>query len=194
MAGSKPAIDKRVHGLVADGDVDLASELVLRELGPAILRYVRSAVRDEELAADAFSEFAEDLWMGLPAFRGDSSLKTWAYRVAWNAVLRVRNDTWQRRRTPLSRGRASGLADQLRTCTPVVRERQAKALEALRAKLSLGDQSLLALRVDQGLSWSEVAEIVATDGEPVQVDALMKRFQRLKERIGIMARDEGLVD
>jgi RNA polymerase sigma-70 factor (ECF subfamily) len=194
MAVPKPAIDERVHGLVAGGDVDLASELVLRELGPAILRYVRSALRDEELAADAFSEFAEGLWMGLPAFRGDSSLKTWAYRVAWNAVLRVRNDTWQRRRTPLSRGRASGLADQLRTCTPVVRERQAKVLAALRAKLSLEDQSLLALRVDQGLSWAEVAEVVATDGEPVQVDALMKRFQRLKERIGIMARGEGLVD
>ena len=114
--------------------------------------------------------------------------------MAWNAVLRVRNDTWQRRRTPLSRGRASGLAEQLRTLTPLVRERQAKALETLRAKLSLEDQSLLALRVDQGLSWAEVAEIAATDGEPVKVDALMKRFQRLKERIGIMARDEGLVD
>jgi len=187
-------LDERVHGLIAGGGVDLASELVLREMGPAILRYVRSAVRDEELAADAFSEFAEDLWMGLPSFRGDSSLKTWTYRVAWNAVLRVRNDTWQRRRTPLSRGRASGLAEQLRTLTPLVRERQAKALETLRAKLSLEDQSLLALRVDQGLSWAEVAEIAATDGEPVKVDALMKRFQRLKERIGIMARDEGLVD
>jgi RNA polymerase sigma-70 factor (ECF subfamily) len=186
--------DERVHGLIAGGGVGLASELVLRELGPAILRYVRSAVRDEELAADAFSEFAEDLWRGLPSFRGDSSLKTWAYRVAWNAVLRVRNDTWQRRRSPLPQSRASGLAEQLRTCTPVVRERQAKALEALRAKLSLEDQSLLALRVDQGLSWAEVAEIVATNGEPVQVDALMKRFQRLKERIGIMARAEGLVE
>jgi len=194
MEGPQQDLDARVRRLLADGDVAAASELAVRELGPVALRFVRSAVRDEELAADAFSEFAEDLWMGLPAFRGDSSLRTWAFRVAWNAILRVRNDAWQRRRTPLSRGRASELAEQLRTRTPVVLERQARALAALRSKLTVEEQSLLALRVDQGLPWAEVAEVIAADGKPVQVDALMKRFQRLKERIALLAREDGLVE
>jgi RNA polymerase sigma-70 factor (ECF subfamily) len=191
---ANPDLDGRVHGLVAAGKVDEGAELVLRELGPAVLRYLRSTVRDEELAADAFSEFAEGLWTGLPTFRGESSLKTWSFRVAWNAVLRVRNDAWQRRRTPLSRGRPSGLAEQVRTRTPVVRERQARALDALRARLSVDEQSLLALRVDQELPWAEVAAILSVEGEPVNVEALMKRFQRLKDRIAEMARQEGLVD
>ena len=194
MEAPQQDLDARVRRLLADGDVAAASELAVRELGPVALRLVRSAVRDEELAADAFSEFAEDLWMGLPAFRGDSSLRTWAFRVAWNAILRVRNDAWQRRRTPLSRGRASELAEQLRTRTPVVLERQARALAALRSKLTVEEQSLLALRVDQGLPWAEVAEVIAADGKPVQVDALMKRFQRLKERIALLAREDGLVE
>jgi RNA polymerase sigma-70 factor (ECF subfamily) len=189
MEAPQQDLDARVRRLLADGDVAAASELAVRELGPVALRFVRSAVRD-----DAFSEFAEDLWMGLPAFRGDSSLRTWAFRVAWNAILRVRNDAWQRRRTPLSRGRASELAEQLRTRTPVVLERQARALAALRSKLTVEEQSLLALRVDQGLPWAEVAEVIAADGKPVQVDALMKRFQRLKERIALLAREDGLVE
>ena len=108
--------------------------------------------------------------------------------------VRVRNDAWQRRRTPLSRGRASELAEQVRTRTPLVRERQARALEALRSKLTVEEQSLLALRVDQELPWAGVAEVIVADGKPVQLDALMKRFQRLKERIALLAREDGLVE
>jgi RNA polymerase sigma-70 factor (ECF subfamily) len=194
MDGAPQDLDARVLVLLADGDAAAASELAFRHLGPVALRFIRSAVRDEELAADAFSEFAEDLWRGLPAFRGDSALRTWAFRVAWNAILRVRNDAWLRRRTPLSRGGASDLAEQVRTRTPVVLERQARALAALRSRLTVEEQSLLALRVDQGLPWAEVAEVIAADGKPVQVEALMKRFQRLKERIALLAREDGLVE
>jgi RNA polymerase sigma-70 factor (ECF subfamily) len=194
MAAEPKDVDVRVRHLVAEGRVEAASEVVLRELGPDVLRYVRSTIRDEELAADAFSEFAENLWRGLPGFRGEASLRTWAFRVAWNAMLRVKNDTWQRRRVGLSRGPASALADELRTHTPVVLDRQVRVLDSLRSRLSLEEQGLLALRVDQGLSWAEVAEVVASEGEPVRVQALEKRFQRLKERIAEMARAEGLVE
>ena len=194
MEAEPQDIDGRVRLLVAEGHVEAASEVALRELGPAVLRYVRSTIRDEELAADAFSEFAEDLWRGLPGFRGEASLRTWAFRVAWNAMLRVKNDAWQRRRVGLSRGPASALANEMRTHTPVALDRQARVLDSLRSRLSLEDQGLLALRVDQGLSWAEVAEVVASEGEPVKVQALEKRFQRLKERIAEMARSEGLVE
>ncbi len=187
-------IDGRVRRLVGSGQVEAASEVALRELGPDVLRYIRSTIRDEALAADAFSEFAEDFWRGLPGFRGEASLKTWAFRVAWNAMLRVKNDTWQRRRVGLSRGPASALADDMRTHTPVALDRQARVLDSLRSRLSMEEQGLLALRVDQGLSWAEVAEIVASEGEPVRVHALVKRFQRLKDRISEMARAEGLTE
>lgn len=194
MPAPVPDLDVRVHELLAGGDGSSAAELVLREMGPAVLRYVRSSLRNEELAADAFSEFAEDLWKGLGSFRGESSLKTWAFRVAWSAICRVRNDGWERRRAPLSRGRASALAEDLRTRTPVILERQARALESIRARLSIEEQSLLALRIDQGLSWDEIAAVVASEGEPVHAPALAKRFQRLKERIALLAREDGLMD
>jgi RNA polymerase sigma-70 factor (ECF subfamily) len=48
--------------------------------------------------------------------------------------------------------------------------------------------------VDQGLSWDEVAGVLAEGGAPARPDALMKRFERLKDRLGKMARDRGLVD
>jgi RNA polymerase sigma-70 factor (ECF subfamily) len=188
------SLEDRVRELLSLRDQRSAADAAIRGLGPAIIRYMRSSLRDEALAADAFSEFAEDLWQGLQQFRGDASLKTWAYRLAWHAVLRVRNDAWQRRRRPLGDSPASVLAEQVRTKTPQKRERRARALDALRARLSLEDQSLLALRIDQGLPWADIALVVAASGTPVEVDALMKRFQRLKERLAEAARLERLTE
>jgi len=187
-------LEARVRRLLQKGDAAAAAGTVIRELGPSLLRYVRSALLDEEIAADAFADVAEDLWRGLPEFRWECSLRTWALRIAWHAILSVRSDAWQRRRVPLSRGPASALAEDLRTRTPVVRERRSRVLDGLRSRLTPEEQSLLALRIDQGLSWSEVAEVLSADGEAVQSDALAKRFQRLKERIAEMARAEGLVE
>jgi RNA polymerase sigma-70 factor (ECF subfamily) len=66
--------------------------------------------------------------------------------------------------------------------------RQEEKLEKLRAVLSVDDQSLLALRLDQGFSWEEIAQILSASGKPVQAAALMKRFERLKARLAEMVK------
>jgi len=49
------------------------------------------------------------------------------------------------------------------------------------------------LRVDKGLSWQEIAEVLAeTEDDPPDPVALRKRFERLKERLMKMAEKEGL--
>jgi RNA polymerase sigma-70 factor (ECF subfamily) len=187
-------LEARVVALRDAGDPAGAATAAIRELGPAILRYLRSLLRDEEDAAEAFSQFAENLWKGLPAFRAEASLRTWAYRLAWNAAQNLRDGAWRRRGRRFATGEASALAEEVRTRTAVVVERQRQALERLRASLSVEDQSLLALRVDQGLPWTEVAEVLAEEGRQSDPAALMKRFERLKERLGRMAREQGLLE
>jgi len=188
------AIEDRVQDLLRAGDSAGAATAALQELGPQVLGYLRSVLRDESDAADAFSQFAENLWKGLPSFRFDSSLKTWAYRVAWYAALNLRNEAWRRRGRQFATGEASALAEEIRTKTVVRVARQKEALDQLRQSLSVEDQSLLVLRVDQGLSWAEIGEILSEGGEQVQPATLMKRFERLKDRLAKMARDQGLVD
>jgi len=188
------SIEECVQERLRAGDVTGAATAALQELGPSVLGYLRSVLRDEGDAADAFSQFAENLWKGLPSFRFDSALKTWAYRVAWYAALNLRNEAWRRRGRPFATGEASALAEEIRTKTVVRVARQKQALDELRQSLSMDDQSLLVLRVDQGLSWDEIAGIFAEEGTPVQPLTLMKRFERLKDRLAKMARDQGLVD
>ncbi len=190
----RPPLEARVRTLLAAGDRSAAATAAIEELGPAVLRYLRSFLRDEDDAADAFSTFAENVWKGLPTFRANASIRTWAYRIAWNAAVNLKAEAWNRHRRRLATGAASALAESIRTKSFVRVARQQDALDRLRGALSTEEQSLLALRVDQGFSWAEIAEVLSSDGEPVQPATLMKRFERLKDRIAALARSEGLVD
>jgi RNA polymerase sigma-70 factor (ECF subfamily) len=69
----------------------------------------------------------------------------------------------------------------------------ADRLAKLRESLKPDEQTLLILRVDKGLSWKEIAQILAEDTPP-DVGALRKRFERLKERLVRMAEKEGLIE
>jgi len=188
------ATDARVRDLVAKGDLRGAAAEAIRGLGPEVLRYLRATLRDEADAADAFSHFAEGLWRGLPAFRGECTLRTWALRLAVNAAANVRNAAWRRRVRRFRTGEASAIADEIRASSVARADREARGLETLRRALSMQDQSLLALRVDQGLSWEEIAEVFSGTGRPARAATIRKRFERLKARLTQMARDQRLVE
>jgi len=186
-------LDRLVRERLATDGPDGAATALIETLGPAILRYLRSMLRVEEDAADAFSQWSENVWTGLPSFRGESSLKTWGYRLAWNAAQNLRNEAWRKRGQRLATGQASALAMSIQTKSVVVVERQRQALEELRAALSEEDRSLLVLRLDQQLSWNEVAEVLAAEGKRIEPATLMKRFERVKARLGELARERGLL-
>jgi RNA polymerase sigma-70 factor (ECF subfamily) len=97
-------LEARVRALREAGELAAAATAAIRGLGPSVLRYLRSLLRDEDDAAEAFSRFAENLWTGLPGFRGQASVRTWAYRLAWSAAQDLRDGAWKRR------GAASGPA------------------------------------------------------------------------------------
>jgi RNA polymerase sigma-70 factor (ECF subfamily) len=170
-----------------------ATEL-LREYGAQLNRYLSSLLRDELDAAEAFSAFAETMWRTLPSFRGEASLRTWAFRLAWTSARGLRRSAWRRRRERLRTRDESLLGTEIRTGSAVRRERQRSHLEKLRDSLSLQDRSLLGLRIDQELSWGEIAAILATPQHPVDAAAVTKRFERLKQRLARMAREEGFLE
>lgn len=191
---ARMVIDEAIKERVAQGDHRGAATEVLRAFGPKILGYLQAVLRDEADAADAFSVFAEHLWRGLPGWRGQSSLKTWAFKLAWNAALNLKDEAWRRRGRRFRTGEASRLADEIRTKTGVRVERQRQALDALRAELTEEEQTLLVLRIDQQLSWDEIAEVMGDAASPLDAVALRKRYERLKEKLTRLARERGLVE
>jgi RNA polymerase sigma-70 factor (ECF subfamily) len=185
-------LDERVRALLARGQYDEAATVALEELGPEILGYL-CAILGEDDGRDAFSLFAEDLWRGVRTWRGEASLRAWAYRVAWNAARRITRDAYRRRRRTLPSSAASRLAASIASASGDLRGSRRDRLGRLRATLSPREQSLLVLHVDRGLDWAEIAAIL---GNATQVHAatLRKRYQRLKTKLTAMAQEQGLVE
>ena len=188
--------ERRATELLASGDHGAAATLVVREYGPQILGYLAAVVRSDADAGDVFSQFCEDLWRGLPAFRRECPLRVWAYRLAWHAAARFLRDPFRQRGRRLETNELSRIADEVRSSVLLGRADARRAgIERLRGNLSPDEQTLLVLRLDRGLSWREVALVLAEDGAPpVDEPALRKRFERLKDKLARMARDEGLIE
>jgi RNA polymerase sigma-70 factor (ECF subfamily) len=204
-------LEERISGALARREVDQAVTEVLKGYGPQILGYLRAVMRDPEEAEEVFSQFAEDLWKGLAGFRGECSVRVWAYKVAWHAASRYARDPYRRRRDRLATSMASRLADEILSSSNRNLERRSADVERLRMHLSAEEQSLLVLRVDRQLSWREVAEVLASEEDeggdgvtppspdgrrgsgPVDETTLRKRFERLKLKLAKLAREEGLL-
>lgn len=184
--------EERIDELLASGDVRGAATEAIRAFGPRVLGYLRAVLRNPSDAEEAFSMFAESLWRGVGTFRHECAFRTWAYTLAWNAAARLRDDAYRRHARTLGPTEASELAAEIRT-TSNRRERQVSAMERLREALTPEEQSILVLRIDQGLSWEEVAHVLHGSGGPSETAALRKRFERLKARLAQMARESGLL-
>ena len=189
------APEDRIREVAAKGDLQGAATEALRWLGPEVLGYLTAMVKSEADAAEVFSQFAEDLWRGLPGFRWESSLRTWAYRIAYHAAARFARDPYRQRGQRFETTMASRVADDVRRSSVLRQDLREQQLAALRAGLDPDERTLLILRLDRGLSWREVAEVLGAQGEePPDEPTLRKRFERIKDKLGKKAREAGLIE
>lgn len=186
-------VEDTIAARIARGNVADAATIAIEVYGPSALRYLRSLLGDDD-AEDAFSRFAENLWRGLPGFRGECSLRAWVFRVAWHAALRELRDPYRRRGERLPTSAASRLAASVARSSMVQGGGRLEQLRKLRSSLDPEEQTLLVLRVDRELEWNEVAAVLRKDGSPVTAAALRKRFERLKGRLAVLAREHGLLE
>jgi len=158
--------------------------------GPELLGYLAAVLRHEDLAQKVFAEACERIWKGLSGFRQASSFRVWAYRVVWNAAAQHMRGRSRRREQGLASAELEALVASVRESTrPTDKTSVRAAVHALREQLPPEEQTLLTLRLDRGLSWREIGEVVGTADEV----ALRKRFERLKKRMRELARQEGLL-
>lgn len=197
-------LEPAIAELLAAGDLDGAVTLVIRGYGPEIYAYLRALHRDPADADEVFSLFSEALWRSLRGRALRCSHRTWAYAIARRTSLGYRRTTRRRaaRLAPWSEtSELPQIAAGVRTATALhlrtdIRSRFAE----LRASLPEADQTLLMLRVDRGLAWNDLVEILTEDGDaPRTADAvrrhsarLRKRFEVLKDKLRAMARAAGL--
>ncbi len=184
--------DSDVRSVLESGDLYCAATMAIERYRPAVLKYLRRLLHDEHDAADAYSLFAEHLWQGLAGFRTESSLRTWVFRVARNAATDTGKQAWRRLGRRLTVGETNAMTeDDLETPTQLREMRS--AFRGLQQYLSESEQTLLALRIEHELRWTEIARTLSKDGRALDTTTVIKRFDRLAARLCRMARQHGFL-
>jgi RNA polymerase sigma factor (sigma-70 family) len=171
---------------VEDGYRRTNYEDLLRRYVPALRRLARSYTREPVEQEDLLQEIAMGLWTALPNFRGDSSERTWLYRVAHNTAISF--VTGRNRRSQRELG---GTAPELAAPSPnpessVIEDQQRARLWAAVAELPLTDRQIVGLHFE-GLS---AAEIEAVTG--LSAGSVATRLTRARQKLVARVRGEDL--
>jgi RNA polymerase sigma-70 factor, ECF subfamily len=188
-------LDERIRVLLSTRQIEAATTLALRELGPEILGFLSGVLGNDD-GDEVFSTFSEHLWRSLEGFEGRCKLRTWTYVLARHEISRFRRGA---RRHVEGRVPISELGEVLeavrKTRSTLVGARR-RTLTRLRDELPIEDRTLLILRVDRDLSFDDIALAFADDPEAFSDDdrkresaRLRKRFQLVKQRLVARARD-----
>lgn len=131
--------------------------------------------KDEEEVADLFQDILVNLWKGFSSFRGDSSARTWIYRVSLNTCIS-------------SERKKSRKVDTLPLTMDIDlfsdSDEDTKQIQMLRDRINkLGpfDRAIVLLWLES-LSYDEIGAIVGISAKNVSV-----RLVRIKEQLKKMS-------
>lgn len=152
---------------------DSAFELLVEQNQEKLLRTCYLYLRDRQLAEDAVQETFLKAYRSLPAFRGDSSEKTWLMRIAVNTCRDLYRSEWFRhmdRRVIPEELPESGV--------PFTCREESLIVEVMRLPRRLREATLLYYY--HGMDEREIAEALGVSRSAVS-DRLSRARRKLKE-------------
>jgi RNA polymerase sigma-70 factor (ECF subfamily) len=131
--------------------------------------------KDEEEVADLFQEILVNMWKGFSGFRGDSSARTWIYRVSLNTCISAE-------RKKKRRGESVPLSMDINLFEDHDEDiKQIRLLQGRISRLGPFDRAIVLLWLEN-LSYDEIGEIVGISAKNVSV-----RLFRIKEQLRNMS-------
>jgi RNA polymerase sigma-70 factor (ECF subfamily) len=151
-----------------------AYETLIQRFEQPIFNIVSRLLDDPADAADVVQEVFLKVFRNVVAFRGESSLKTWIYRIAVNEARNQRRWFSRHRRQEVNleaeeqcdlyqgqRGYQNWLPDPGRSPFELTLDRETQALiEAALAEVNPKFRAALVLREIEGLSYEEIGDIL----------------------------------
>jgi RNA polymerase sigma-70 factor (ECF subfamily) len=166
---------------VGSADHQKAFEDLLRRYLPALRRLAWSYARDG--FEDLFQEIAIALWTALPRFRGDSSERTWLYRVAHNTAISFIANRKRRQDREQTGDGPEPLALTNPETDAIDAQRRDRLSRAVQ-ELSLADRQIIVLYLE-GLSAAEIEEVSG-----IGAGAVATRLSRLRTKLTEAVRRE----
>ena len=150
---------------------------VVRENKATIYTVCYMFSNDKEEVEDLFQEVLIALWGGFKAFRGESKVSSWIYRVALNTCISAERKKSRRPDT-------TRLAMDINLFSDTDEEsRQAQMLRQRISKLGVFDRAIILLWLEN-LSYEEIGAIVGITAKNVSV-----RLVRMREQLKNMSNE-----
>ncbi|MCC7063933.1 MAG: sigma-70 family RNA polymerase sigma factor [Planctomycetes bacterium] len=186
-ASSITEVERHWLSLCQNGDTS-AFQPLLRPHLAGLLALARRHCRDPHWAEDLVQETLVRAYQALPAFRGDSALRTWLFRIL--VRLAAEPKRWQRG----SAGCGQSLAeidvpdhlDAVAEHDAMARELQDRLDEAME-RLTVRQRTALHLRAVEGLDYAAIAVVL-------QCTPVAARMHVLEARRKVMARVQEHLD
>ena len=134
-----------------------------------MLKVVRGCAASAQDQDDLFQDVMLQVWLSIPAFRGESKETTWIYRVAFNTALAWRRveRRWRERHERFLKFEISPQTQPSHLDSLPGRELVEQLYAAIR-QLAKVDASLALMHLD-GLSYREMAEVLGISENHVGV-------------------------
>lgn len=172
----EPAFLSRARGEAGQAEREQAFAELFERFREPLLSLCLNMTGSWADAEDALQETFVAVHRALPAFRGDSKLSTWLYRIAIRTALRLR------RRKPVV---LEATPEQVvASGDPGEREELSRELEGAMARLSPEHRIVLSLFAIDGLSQEEVALVLG-----IPVGTVWSRLHTARKRLaGLLGR------
>jgi RNA polymerase sigma factor (sigma-70 family) len=166
--------------------LDARYDRILRQEGAALRRVAAAYESDPARREDLFQDICLAIWQALPRFRGESSERTFVFRIAHNRGLTHRS----RQRPPMAPAadleEAETLADP--HPGPEAEAREGQRRERLRTAvlaLPLEPRQVISLTLE-GLSAREIAEVlgITENNVAVRLSRARRALRQILERAG----------
>ncbi|MFT4537995.1 MAG: RNA polymerase sigma factor (sigma-70 family) [Planctomycetota bacterium] len=161
---------------LVEGDPLAANKLVERYF-EATLRFVHASIPDRHTAEDLTQDVFLSLYASLDRYDPARALEPWIYTIASNKIrdhFRSRRFQEQRRAASIEEGGADHVASEEVGPNAVLEHKESsRSLRVAIDQLSDKVRSTVLLRLDQGLSFAAIADVLGS-GEA----AVRKRFSR----------------
>jgi len=146
---------------------------------PAMRRLVAAYVVNSADRDDLLQDIATGIWKSLPDFRGESSERTWIYRIAHNIAIRYAAGVRTRsaREPMLEDTFDHPSSDASAEAALLLDERRRILVQSIR-ELQPADRQIVTLHLE-GLSAAEIEEITE-----VSQGAVATRLTRIRQKLG----------
>ncbi len=145
--------DKKYLSRAREGDIDAFGELV-RANESFVISVCLASLKDVHLAEDASQETFIKAWRGIKNFKAESSFSTWIFTIAKN----VCRDILAKEKTAVEL--TENVADFSTPENEIIKKDESLRVRRALSMLSSEYKTILILREWQGLSYSEIADVL----------------------------------